>query len=258
VPAIDPHRRSNEGTPFLLLGVPLNSDVEMMWELQQVLTQLGDREKQMSVKPEAFAEVDREYQAANEEVTRLTDSLDQLSKERRRVEGELSDQQELLKKYRGQLTQVKNQQQYAAAHKEIDATLKNVKELEDAALKQMGEVDALQKQLDDRRAGFDDLKSRYDTAYAAWQHSLGDLRTESNKLRKRADQLEAKIPERLKNEFYRIFKQRQNIAVAQVVSDSCSGCRTHVRVQVLQQLKRGEMVFCEGCRRILYWEKPPS
>ena len=95
--------------------------------------------------------------------------------------------------------------------------------IEDAALKQMGEVDALQKQLDDRRAGFDDLKSRYDTSYADWQHSLGDLRKEADKLRKRAGEIEAKIPDRLKNEFYRIFKQRQNVAVALVVSDSCSG-----------------------------------
>ncbi len=230
----------------------------MLWELQQVLTQLGEREKEMSVKPESFAEVDREYQTATAEVATLSDSIEQLSKERRRVEGELSDQQELLKKYRSQLTQVKNQQQYAAAHKEIDATLKNVKELEDAALKQMGDVDGLQKQLDERRAGYDDLRSRYDASYEAWQHSLGDLRQAADKLRQRADEIESKVPQRLKGEFYRIFKQRQNIAVAQVFSDSCSGCRTLVRVQVMQQLKRGEMVFCEGCRRILYWEKPQS
>ena len=63
----------------------------------------------MSVKPEAFAAVDREYQASNEEMERLNQSLETLGKERRKVEGELSDQQELLKKYQGQLMQVKNQ-----------------------------------------------------------------------------------------------------------------------------------------------------
>ncbi|HZF73489.1 MAG TPA: hypothetical protein VEZ51_08660, partial [Gemmatimonadaceae bacterium] len=100
----------------------LNNDVEKLWELQQVLSELADREKQLNIKPESFADVDREYQTANEEMQRLQESLDTMAKERRLVDGELADQQELLKKYQGTLMQVKNQQQYAAAWKEIDAT----------------------------------------------------------------------------------------------------------------------------------------
>ena len=236
----------------------MNSDVQKLWELQQVLTQLGDREKQMAVKPEGFAAVDSEYQTANAEVERLNGSIEQLSKERRKVEGELSDQQELLKKYQGQLMQVKNQQQYAAAWKEIDATRKHVKELEEATLKQMTEIDGLQAQVDERRDGHGALKARYDEAYEAWQQSLGDLRGEAEQLRGRAAEIEKTIPDRLRQEFHKIFKSRQNVAVAQVINDSCTGCRTRIRPQVMQQLKRGELVFCEGCRRILYWEKPPN
>jgi predicted nucleic acid-binding Zn-ribbon protein len=236
----------------------LNADVERLWELQTVLTQLGEREKQMSVKrvkPDAFASVDREYTSTNDEMTRLTQSLDQIAKERRRVDGELSDQQELLKKYQGQLMQVKNQQQYAAAWKEIDATRKHVKDLEDSVLKSMTEAEGVQKQLDDRKGGFDDLKSRYDAAHAEWQGSLGDLRKEAADLRTRASAIEAQLPQRLKDEFYKIFNQRQKIAVARVINDSCSACRTRIRPALFQQLKRGELVRCEGCHRILYLEK---
>lgn len=232
----------------------MNSDVEKLWELQNVLSQLGEREKQMSVKPEAFASVDREYESSNDEMTRLSQSLEQIGKERRRVDGELSDQQELLKKYQGQLMQVKNQQQYAAAWKEIDATRKHVKELEDSVLKSMTEAEGVQKQLDERQAGYDDLKSRYDQAHAEWQGSLGDLRKESEGLRKRAAAIEATLPPRLKDEFHKIFSQRQKVAVAKVVNDSCSACRTRIRPALFQQLKRGELVRCEGCHRILYLE----
>jgi predicted nucleic acid-binding Zn-ribbon protein len=195
----------------------LNQDVEKLWELQTVLSQLGDREKQLTNKPESFAAVDREWQNVNSEMERLQSQIEQHSKERRRVDGELSDQQELLKKYQGQLMQVKNQQQYAAAWKEIDATRKHVKELEDSTLKTMTDIDALQKQNDDLSAGSTDLKSRWDSEHEAWQHSL-----------------------------------------AKVVADSCNGCRTRVRPAVLQQLKRGDLVHCEGCSRILYLESPPS
>ena len=232
------------------------SEVEKLWELQTLYSALQEREKQMSVKPESFAAIDREYQAANEEMSRLQQQLDVLGKERRRVDGELSDQQELLKKYQGQLMQVKNQQQYAAAWKEIDATRKHVKELEESVLKNMTEADGLQSQLDERKGGHDDLQARYDKAHGEWQASLGDLRKEADDLRKRAEALEAGISPRLRNEFQKIFKQRQGVAVARVATNTCSMCRTHVRAMVAQQLKRGELVHCEGCHRILYMEKP--
>ena len=234
------------------------SDVDKLWELQTVLTALNEREKQMSVKPESFAAVDREYQSANEEVTRLQQQLDTLTKERRSVDGELSDQQELLRKYQGTLMQVKNQQQYAAAWKEIDATRKHVKELEESVLKNMTEAEGLQSQLDERKDGHSDLQSRYDTAHAEWQSSLGDLRKEAEQLRAKAAQIEGTVPPRLVAEFQKIYKQRQQVAVARVANETCSSCRTRVRPQVAQQLKRGELVHCEGCHRILYLERPTS
>ena len=236
----------------------MNQDVEKLWELQTVLSALGDREKQLTNKPESFAAVDREWQSVNAEMEKLQQQIEQHSRERRRVDGELSDQQELLKKYQGQLMQVKNQQQYAAAWKEIDATRKQVKELEDSTLKSMADVDALQKQNDDLAAGSVELKSRWDAEHAAWQHSLGDLRKEVEQLKARAAKIEASLPDRLSREFHRIFKQRQGVAIARVVADSCNGCRTRVRPAVLQQLKRGDLVHCEGCSRILYLESPPS
>jgi predicted nucleic acid-binding Zn-ribbon protein len=236
----------------------LNPDVEKLWELQGVLTQLGDREKQLTSKPESFAAVDREWQQANDEMTRLQGAIEQLSRERRRVDGELGEQQEILKKYQGQLMQVKNQQQYAAAWKEIDATRKHVKELEDSTLKTMGEIESLQKDLDERREGSAELKSRWDAAHDAWQHSLGDLRTEVAQLKTRISSIESTLADRLKRDFYQIFKQRQNVGVARVVSDSCSACRTRVRPALFQQLQRGDLVYCEGCHRILYYEKANS
>jgi uncharacterized protein len=236
----------------------LISDVEKLWELQIVMSQLGDREKQMAVKPESFAAIDEEYRTANDEMTRLSESLDQMAKERRIVDGELSGQQELLKKYQGQLMQVKNQQQYAAAWKEIDSARKHVKELEDSSLKSMDEAEGVQKHLDERRAGHGELKSRYDAAHAEWQSSIGDLRRETEKLREQAAAIEAKLPVPLKNEFHKIFRQRQGFAVVRVVNETCSSCRSRVRPALLQQLKRGELVHCEGCHRLLHLERPTS
>jgi predicted nucleic acid-binding Zn-ribbon protein len=236
------------------------SEVDKMWELQTVLSALNDRERQMALKPDDFAEVEREWLGASEEATRLQQQKEGLEKDKRRVDGELSDQQELLKKYQGQLMQVKNQQQYAAAWKEIDATRKHVKELEDSSLKSMGEIDEIDAKLEAGRASHGDLQSRYDAAHAEWQNSLGDLRKEAEELRKKADAIEATLSPRMRAEFQKIYRQRQQVAIAKVGvgGDTCTMCRNRVRPQVAQQLKRGELVHCEGCHRILYLERPTS
>jgi predicted nucleic acid-binding Zn-ribbon protein len=84
------------------------------------------------------------------------------------------------------------------------------------------------------------------------------LRNEVEQLKQRAAAIEAKLPKALERDFHRIFKQRGNVAVARVVSDSCSACRTRIRPALFQQLKRGDLVHCEGCHRILYLEGPSS
>ena len=234
------------------------NEVDKLWQLQSLLTALNEREKMMAVKPESFAVVDREYQAVHAEMTALQERLDTLNRERRRVDGELSDQQELLKKYQGQLMQVKNQQQYAAAWKEIDAARKHVKDLEESVLKSMTEAEGLQGQLDVRRGGHDALQARYDAAHAEWQHSLGDLKQEVEGLRKKVAAAEAGVPPRLLAEFYRIYKQRHQVAMAPVVNETCCACRNRVRPALSQQLRRGDLVYCEGCHRVLYMERSAS
>ena len=240
------------------MEVLLNQDVEKLWELQQALTELGSLEQRLTVKPEDFASVDTEHSAADAERTRLTQSMEDLSRERRRVDSALQDQQEVLKKFQGQLMQVKNQQQYTAAWREIDGARKQAKELEEAELNVMADMEEAQQQLEEGRGSFDDLKQRYDQAHEAWQHSLGDLRGEIEKVRAKIEGIEQSVPEALKREFHKIFKQRQGIAVARVINESCGACRVHIRPAVSQQLKRGEMVFCEGCRRLLYGDKVTS
>jgi predicted nucleic acid-binding Zn-ribbon protein len=191
-------------------------------------------------------------------MVRLQQQIDDLNKERRRVDGELGDQQELLKKYQGQLMQVKNQQQYAAAWKEIDIARKSVKDLEDSLLKKMGELEEAQKGLDERLENHTDLQQRYDHAYGEWQESLGDLKAEIAKLRDHVENAETQIPEKIRKDFYRILKQRQGVAVSAVVNEACSACRYKIRSQAMQQIRRGEFIHCEGCGRILYFERTSS
>lgn len=228
--------------------------LDKLWELQRVLSELAENERVLSDKPPHFAEVDERYAQARESMAKLEDKIKALTLERRRIDGDLQAEQETLKKYQGQLMQVKNQQQYSAAWKEIDASRKKIKEFEDAELAKMSEIEDLQKQLDGLKEQHSGLTSEWEAAHKEWQDSLAEVRSKIGSIRDRAAGLEQGVPPGPLRQFKRIMEQRGGIGVALVEGEACSICRFRVRSQALIDVKRGELLTCEGCRRILYME----
>ena len=232
--------------------------VDELWELQELMSQLAEREKSLNEKPADFAEIDSEYTNATSELKSLEERYETASRERRSVESDLQDCQELLKKYQGQLMQVKNQQQYAAAWKEIDTSRKQVKEYEDTLLRHISETEDIEKAIAEKKEASAPLKAQWDASHERWQSSLGELKKEAAELRRKIAEREQKIPRNVLSQFQRVAKQRQGFGMTKIVNDSCSLCRFRMRSQAMQQLMRGELITCEGCHRYCYFEKAAS
>lgn len=232
--------------------------LERLWELQQAMSELSERERQLTEMPQPFATTDRTYMEAVSAIDELKARKEELETKRREIERTLSAEQETLQKYEGQLMQVKNQMQYTAAWKEIDTARKKVKEQEDELLAVMTQIESIDDELEERDTVVAPLKKQHDAEYKEWQDSLGGIRELVEKARVRISEIEKEIPDRLRKEFYQIFNHRKGIAVALVQNNACSACRFKVRPAVAQQVRRGEVIMCDSCRRIIYLDKVAS
>ena len=57
--------------------------------------------------------------------------------------------------------------------------------------------------------------------------------------------------------YERIRKKWHGIAIAEAVGERCSACQISLRPQFFQDLKKGDqLMFCESCGRILYYNPP--
>jgi predicted nucleic acid-binding Zn-ribbon protein len=59
--------------------------------------------------------------------------------------------------------------------------------------------------------------------------------------------------------YERSRKLRKGIAVAEVIGGRCSMCNILLRLQFFQDLKKADdIMVCESCQRILYYNPPES
>jgi len=92
-----------------------------------------------------------------------------------------------------------------------------------------------------------------------WRAEQREINEQLAGAREEIARLEAEIPPRDRAEFRRLIEKKHGLAVAVVIGGSCSACHVKVRPAAMQTLKQGrEIVYCDSCKRILYYEPQSS
>ena len=151
--------------------------------------------------------------------------------------------------------QVKNQREYAAVLKEIDAVKAHVAEHEDAILKAMDELETLNSDLESRAAHIEEERIKVETEVA-------DVEREAAVAAERADQsegeraaIEVELPRDLVDAVRRVEEARSGIFLVRAEAQVCQSCHVRIRPQVYQEIKLAARIHaCGNCRRFLYYE----
>ena len=230
-----------------------------LYRLQTRIRFVQEREKKRDTVPADLVEVDREYQEKVQAVAGLKDRLFQAELERRKAEGELADLKEKLKKFQTVLRSVQSSREYSAALNEIDAVEKSIRSTEDRFLELEEEIETARGDLTNREATLPAETEQHEERLKDWRAEQKAINEELAGARDEIQRLESEIPPRDRAEFHRLVDKKHGLAVVLVVGGSCSACHVKVRPAAMQQLKQGrEIVYCDSCKRILYYEPQSS
>jgi predicted nucleic acid-binding Zn-ribbon protein len=232
---------------------------EQLYRLQSRIHFVQDREKMRDTVPEELTEVDREYQEKVQAVSSLQTRLTEAEIERRKAEGELADLREKLRKYQTQLRSVQSSREYSAALNEIDGVEKLIRSTEDRFLALEGEIETAKADLATREANLPTETAQHEELMKDWRVEQRSINEELATARREIEQLEATLAPRDRAEFHRLFDKKSGIAVALSANGSCSACHVKIRPAAMQALKAGrEVVYCDSCKRILYYDPQSS
>jgi predicted nucleic acid-binding Zn-ribbon protein len=233
----------------------LSGLLDELYRLQERLRFVQARERERDTVPAELTEVDAAFREKLDTVAKLRQRLIEADLEHRRASAELADLQEKQKKYQAQLRNVQSSREYSAVLNEMDGVDKQVRATEDRVLELEEELETSRADLQKREANLPRETAEHEEKMKDWRAVQRGINEELDAARREIADLEARIRPRDLSEFQRLLEKKGGLAVVRVISASCSACHVKVRPAAMQGLKTGsEIVYCDSCRRILYYD----
>jgi len=233
--------------------IPVEEKLRALFELQKVDS---ERDKINTLRGELPLEVqDLEDEIAGLE-TRLTkyeDEIKNLETAITNKKNEIVDAEGLIKKYKEQQDNVRNNREFDSLSKEIEfQTLeiqlceKRIKEFTEQVEEKKKTIESSKQVLDERK---EDLKNKQKEL----EDIVNDTKKEEEDLKKKSKEIFDSIEDRLATAYRKIRKNARNgLAVVSVERDACGGCFNKIPPQRQLDIKsRKKIIVCEYCGRIL-------
>ena len=214
--------------------------------------------------PARIEEIEGRFRERNAEYVAVKERYDLLEQDRLDRTVELEVLFTSRKKFMESLMQVKNQREYAAVLKEIDAVKSQIGAHEEAVFKGTEETETLKTDLDARASHIEQerLSVGEEHARVDAEAAAAAARIEAAEIER--SRLEAELPSDLVDSVRRVEEGRGGIFLAKAEKELCQACFVRVRPQVFQEIRAASRIHtCGQCRRFLYYEpalrpEPPS
>ncbi len=236
--------------------------LERLLRIQELALEIQAARAVVEGAPRRIEEIESRFRERNAEYVAVRDRHDELEKDRKDRTLELTVLEESRKKYMESLMQVKNQREYAAALKELDACKAQIGAHEETILKDMEELETLKKDLDARTEHIDKERGLVESERSQVESDAAAAAERISRAEAERARVEAELPRDLVENLRRVEEGRQGLFLARAEKEMCQACFVRVRPQVFQEIRQATRIhICGNCRRYLYYEpalKPAS
>ncbi len=244
----------------------LNSTYRMDAGLEHLI-RLQKVDEQIAQLLHSIAELPKHLISLEEKLRGHRASLDEAEKaiaaeeaRRRRLDSDLKDVQQKVLKYRGQSGSVKTNDEFRALQHEIDFAEAEIRKIDDQQFQIMEKVEALQTSrgavtaaLSEQQELVEQEKTSARATAAEQQANLVDLKAERELHRKEIDAA-------ILQTYDRVSASSRKTGLARVQGQRCLACQMYLRPQIWNQVRGGQLLACESCARLLYFDpamEPP-
>ena len=232
----------------------MRAELEKLIELQKTDTNIRRLKQLIDTAEKRRAEIEQEFEQHAFSIREIQNRRDSLNSDRADIENKIAENKTYLERADRNLKHAQNQKEYETAMRETDALQKQITALETQDLERMGEIETVEKELEERADEISSLEGKRQAALKEFDRDLQASKAEWESISKRREEVFSTLPDRLATVYNRLAQRsRDGIAVAEVINGACSACFMSLRPQMQLEVKKGvDIITCESCSRILY------
>ena len=237
----------------------MHPDLPHIRDLQELDNRIRELDEEISRLPKYVARIESQLESHKRALQADKEALDENRKARAKMDGEIGDAQQKIAKFRGQMNEARTNEQFRAFQHEIDFFEKDVRKVEDRILDKMVEAETLDRNVKTAQAALDEEAKKVAAEVEKVKARVAEDQKEADDKRKERAEHAARISPAVLRTYERVRRTRGGIAVARADSQYCLACNVMLRPQFSQTLRSAEEILtCESCGRILYYEPPGS
>ena len=227
--------------------------LKTLFQLQTALSAIDEKKALRGELPLEVEDLEAEIEGLTTRVERIQNEIGEFERAISQKRGEIIEAEASVARYKQQINEVRNNREYDTLSKEIEfQTLeielcnKKIDEAQKRIAERNSDLAATEETLKEKQGDLEIKKGELDEI-------MDETRTEEEKLRGKAHDLETKIEPRLLTSFKRIRKNARNgLGIVYVQRDACGGCFNKIPPQRQLDIKmHKKIIVCEYCGRIL-------
>ena len=224
-------------------------------ELQDIDSQLEDLNSLLGDLPKMVDELNEKENSLKDRVEADKVTLKEINLNSSKSEKVNSDIQEKINKLTDQLFLVTNNKQYDALTNEIEHLKEQKKENEELLISNLEEKETLEKNINENEASLEELKIDLDVRRNKLDEALSETADEKAALENSRKKQVTEIDDNTMQVYNKVISARSGIAVVPLSGNSCGGCGAALPLQMVSEIRAGDLHNCQSCGRFVYNKK---